>query len=67
MGEIEKSYRQTLSSLKKGFESDPVLKNYLEASKEFDLLVKKGLTQKRGNNLRSAADFHLAGTGFQVK
>lgn len=67
MGEIEKKIKETLKSAGEGFKNDPVLKEYIQASKDFNILVEKGVAVKRGHNLRSPGDLHLIPQSFNTK
>lgn len=41
------------------FEENELIKLFENANKEYELLVEKGLTKKRGYNLLSITDIHL--------
>lgn len=67
MGEIERKFKETLESLGEGFKNDPVLEEYIQASKSFNKLVEKGVAIKRGHNLRSPGEMHLTPESFNIK
>ena len=67
MGDLEKRFKETLESASKGFKNDPVLEEYIQASKNFNKLVEKGVAVKRGHNLRSPGEMHLAPESFNTK
>lgn len=67
MGDLEKRFKESLKSAGEGFKNDPVLKEYIEASKNFNKLVEKGFAVKRGHNLRSPGEMHLTPESFNIK
>ena len=67
MGDLEKKVKETLESASKDFKNDPILKEYIKASKEFNKLVEKGVAVNRGHNLRSPGEMHLAPGSFNTK
>lgn len=67
MGDLEKKFKETLESASEGFKNDPILKEYIEASKNFNKLVEKGMVVKRGHNLRSPGEMHLNPESFNTK
>lgn len=67
MGEIEKKLKKTLELTGRDLTNDPVLKEYIQASKNFNKLVEQGIAVKRGNNLRSPGEMHLTPESFNNK
>ena len=43
----------------KKFKDDPILESYIQASDEYNLLLKEGKAQKRERNLPSIEEKHL--------
>ena len=50
MGDTEKKVIETIEDQSKKFKDDAVIKQYSEASEEFENLVRKGYAKHRGHN-----------------
>ncbi|SHJ45695.1 hypothetical protein [Aquimarina spongiae] len=48
--------KETLKNLGDKFDNDEIIKRFQESSNEFDLMIKKGLAKRRGNNIYSSID-----------
>ena len=59
MGNLEKKLVETVKNETKKFENDSQIDKFMQAEKEFDEMVKKGLAKRRGNNLLPADEVHL--------
>lgn len=55
---IEKKLEQTLKNVSKEFETDKKVEEFEKALENFKDLVRKGIAQKRGNNLISITESH---------
>lgn len=67
MGKIENELINMLNQESKKHRSDPVVKRFIKADKEFNELVKMGLASRRGNNLLPKEDIHLRRYTFNSK
>lgn len=54
--QLAKELKKAIELLDKKFSEDKLLEKYQKSSIEFDLMVKKGLIKKRGNNSFSILD-----------
>ena len=67
MGDLERKFKETLNSTSKNFKNDPIIRDYIQASQNFNKLVDKGLAIKRGHNLKTSGDMHLSPPSFNTK
>ncbi|MDH5398405.1 MAG: hypothetical protein OEX02_09675 [Cyclobacteriaceae bacterium] len=59
MESLEKDLKDCVKELKKKFEDSAQIKAFEKTNSDFETLVKKGVVQKRGNNLLSPAESHI--------
>ena len=59
MTTTQKKVIDTLNKESEQLKGDKILDQFIEANKEFDELVNKGLVKKRGNQLMSISDSHF--------
>jgi hypothetical protein len=64
MGTIEKLTLETVEKASGKFVDDPIYKEFDKANKDFNLLVEKGITSRRGYNLISIEESKLRRFSF---
>ncbi len=64
--QLTKDVKETIEILDEKFSNDELFKKFQASSIEFDLMVKKGLTKKRGNHSFSVLDRGLTSVCFNT-
>jgi hypothetical protein len=59
MGTLEAKMLESINQFSEKFDECVKLKEFEKTSRQFNLLVKKGIIEKRGNNLLSISDKNL--------
>lgn len=67
MGRTEREIAKIINKKSRSFGSDPIIRRFIQADKEFNELVEKGLASRRGNNLLPKEDIHLRKYTFNSK
>jgi len=64
--QLTKELKKAIDKLNEKFGKDKLYEKYEKSSSEFDLMVDKGLTKKRGNNSFSLLDSSSINVTFNV-
>jgi len=65
---LEVKIQESIKQFSEKFSQCDNIKEFENTNREFEILVKKGIVEKRGNNLFSISDLHLKEqTVFNVK
>lgn len=64
--QLTKELKKAIDKLDKKFSKDKLYEKFEESSTEFDLMVDKGLTKKRGNNSFSLLDSSSINITFNI-
>lgn len=59
MESLQEKIQLNIEKYEKEFVESKHIEKYNKISKEFDALVEKGITKRRGNNLLSITDIHI--------
>ena len=62
-----KTEKQLLQTLQAYHQDNKTISRYLQASKEFDVMINSGWTQKRGNQISSRTCAIKTGISFNTK
>lgn len=65
-GKINKLVIESLAIAEEKYKNDPILRDFEKANKEFNQLVAKGITKRRGNNLFSIVNNDFKNQTFNV-